>query len=130
MGLLVAGFAENLETGPASTSLLQAAGVARLITVTGGVSFLTGRTFHQLLHAAREPGGDVQSDYRHGVCATVRRVELLVVLDQLGSGQGVHMAIALPLFIEPVELAGFHWCDGGARTSARTTATRSSLAIA
>ena len=27
--------------------------------------------------------------------------------------RAVHMAIALPLFIEPVELAGFHWCDGG-----------------
>lgn len=23
------------------------------------------------------------------------------------------MAIALPLFIQPVELGGFHWCDGG-----------------
>ncbi len=55
VGLLDAGFAENLETGPGSTSLLQAAGVTRLITVTGGVSFLTGRTFDQLLAAAREP---------------------------------------------------------------------------
>ncbi len=27
--------------------------------------------------------------------------------------RAVHMAIALPLFIEPVELGGFHWCDGG-----------------
>ncbi|MGE5698410.1 MAG: patatin-like phospholipase family protein [Candidatus Sericytochromatia bacterium] len=27
--------------------------------------------------------------------------------------RAVHMAIALPLFIQPVELAGFHWCDGG-----------------
>ncbi len=25
----------------------------------------------------------------------------------------VHMAIALPLFIQPVEFGGFHWCDGG-----------------
>ncbi|MGE5698414.1 MAG: hypothetical protein ACM4D3_25130 [Candidatus Sericytochromatia bacterium] len=55
VGLLDDGFAENLETGPASTALLQAAGTARLITVTGGVSFLTGRTFYQLLAAAREP---------------------------------------------------------------------------
>ena len=23
------------------------------------------------------------------------------------------MAIALPLFIQPVEFHGFHWCDGG-----------------
>ncbi len=27
--------------------------------------------------------------------------------------RAVHMAIALPLFIQPVELNGFHWCDGG-----------------
>jgi NTE family protein len=27
--------------------------------------------------------------------------------------RAIHMAIALPLFIEPVELAGGHWCDGG-----------------
>lgn len=44
-----------MEIGPASTSLLQAAGVAHLITVTGDVSFLTGRTFDQLLGAASEP---------------------------------------------------------------------------
>ena len=27
--------------------------------------------------------------------------------------RAIHMAIALPLFIQPVELDGFHWCDGG-----------------
>jgi len=27
--------------------------------------------------------------------------------------RAVHMAIALPLFIQPVEFNGFHWCDGG-----------------
>lgn len=27
--------------------------------------------------------------------------------------RAVHMAIALPLFIQPAELGGFHWCDGG-----------------
>ena len=27
--------------------------------------------------------------------------------------RAVRMAIALPLFIEPVELGGYHWCDGG-----------------
>jgi NTE family protein len=27
--------------------------------------------------------------------------------------RAVHMAIALPLFIQPVEFGGFHWCDGG-----------------
>ncbi|HWT47942.1 MAG TPA: patatin-like phospholipase family protein [Mycobacterium sp.] len=27
--------------------------------------------------------------------------------------RAVHMAIALPLFIQPVEFGGLHWCDGG-----------------
>jgi NTE family protein len=27
--------------------------------------------------------------------------------------RAVRMAVSLPLFIEPVELDGFHWCDGG-----------------
>jgi NTE family protein len=27
--------------------------------------------------------------------------------------RAVRMAIALPLFIQPVEFGGFHWCDGG-----------------
>lgn len=55
VGLLDAGFSENLETGPASEALLKAVSTVSLITVTGGVSFLTARTFHQLLRAASEP---------------------------------------------------------------------------
>ncbi|WP_225725519.1 MULTISPECIES: hypothetical protein [unclassified Nocardia] len=55
VGLLDAGFTENLETSTASTTLLRTVGEAGLITVTGGASFLTGRTFHQLLRAANEP---------------------------------------------------------------------------
>jgi len=27
--------------------------------------------------------------------------------------RAVHMAIALPLMIQPVEFGGYHWCDGG-----------------
>ena len=27
--------------------------------------------------------------------------------------RAVRMAVSLPLFIEPVELGGYHWCDGG-----------------
>lgn len=27
--------------------------------------------------------------------------------------RAVHMAVALPLFVAPVALGGFHWCDGG-----------------
>jgi NTE family protein len=32
---------------------------------------------------------------------------------ELPVARAVHMAIALPLFIQPVEFNGFHWCDGG-----------------
>ncbi|WP_099287845.1 patatin-like phospholipase family protein [Mycobacterium persicum] len=32
---------------------------------------------------------------------------------ELTVARAVHMAIALPLFIQPVEFDGFHWCDGG-----------------
>ncbi|MEV8639354.1 class I SAM-dependent methyltransferase [Streptosporangium sp. NPDC051023] len=55
VGLLDAGFAENLETGAASAGLLRAVRPVSLITVTGGVSFLTARTFRQLLRAAAQP---------------------------------------------------------------------------
>lgn len=30
---------------------------------------------------------------------------------ELPVARAVHMAIALPLFIQPVEFGGFHWCD-------------------
>lgn len=55
VGLLDAGFTENLETDTASPALLHAVSAASLITVTGGTSFLTARTFHQLLHTAIKP---------------------------------------------------------------------------
>ncbi len=32
---------------------------------------------------------------------------------KLSVARAVHMAVALPLFIQPVEFNGFHWCDGG-----------------
>jgi NTE family protein len=32
---------------------------------------------------------------------------------ELPVARAVHMAVALPLFIQPVEFNGFHWCDGG-----------------
>ncbi len=32
---------------------------------------------------------------------------------ELPVARAVHMAIALPLFIQPVEFGEFHWCDGG-----------------
>lgn len=32
---------------------------------------------------------------------------------KLPVARAVHMAIALPLFIQPVGFGGFHWCDGG-----------------
>ncbi|MET9917507.1 hypothetical protein ABZZ04_10530 [Streptomyces sp. NPDC006435] len=53
VGLLDAGFAENLETAPPSRDLLEAARSVRLITVTGGASFLSRATFQPLLDNAR-----------------------------------------------------------------------------
>ena len=32
---------------------------------------------------------------------------------ELAVARAVHMAVALPLFIQPVYFGGFHWCDGG-----------------
>ncbi|MGW2841497.1 hypothetical protein ACWCWD_27320 [Streptomyces sp. NPDC001493] len=55
VGLLDDGFAENLETAPPSPALLRAARDVRLITVTGGVSFLSPRTFGPLLGGADAP---------------------------------------------------------------------------
>ncbi|MBT2386063.1 hypothetical protein [Streptomyces sp. ISL-11] len=55
VGLLDDGFAENLETAPPSAALRERTRDARLITLTGGASFLTGRTLDALLDAAREP---------------------------------------------------------------------------
>jgi hypothetical protein len=55
VGLMDAGFAENLETTPASAALLAAVRDVRLITVTGGASFLSPRTFQPLLDNARSP---------------------------------------------------------------------------
>ncbi|MFJ4654673.1 hypothetical protein ACIP5Y_25660 [Nocardia sp. NPDC088792] len=51
VGLLDEGFAENLETAPPTAALLDAARRTRLITITGGASFLSARTFQSLLVA-------------------------------------------------------------------------------
>ncbi|WP_020555034.1 hypothetical protein [Embleya scabrispora] len=55
VGLLDEGFAENLESAPPSSALLEAARPTRLITVTGGASFLSPRSFRPFLAEAREP---------------------------------------------------------------------------
>ncbi len=55
VGLLADGFAENLESAPPGPALRRAVRDARLITVTGGSSFLSHRTFRPLLSAARGP---------------------------------------------------------------------------
>ncbi|MFE9849507.1 hypothetical protein ACFYPN_11930 [Streptomyces sp. NPDC005576] len=55
VGLLDDGFAENLETGAPSPALLRAARDVRLITLTGGASFLSPRTFAPLLTGAAGP---------------------------------------------------------------------------
>jgi hypothetical protein len=48
-GLLDAGFAENLEVAIPSADLLAASSDADLITVTGGVGYITERTFDRLM---------------------------------------------------------------------------------
>ncbi|MCX4546362.1 hypothetical protein OOK52_37935 [Streptomyces sp. NBC_01565] len=55
VGLLEQGFAENLETAPPSEPLLRAARHARLITITGGATFLSPRTFHPILDGVQDP---------------------------------------------------------------------------
>ncbi|MFD9424330.1 MULTISPECIES: hypothetical protein [unclassified Streptomyces] len=55
VGLLDDGFAENLETSPPSPALLDAARSVRLITITGGASFLSGATFQPILDNAGPP---------------------------------------------------------------------------
>ncbi|MGW1177348.1 hypothetical protein ACWD4P_26985 [Kitasatospora sp. NPDC002543] len=54
VGLLDEGFVENLETAPPSPELHRATRGTRLITVTGGSSFLSARTFRPLLEGRRE----------------------------------------------------------------------------
>lgn len=48
-GLLADGFAENLEAGPASPELRAAIAPARLVTITGGVGYITERTICHVL---------------------------------------------------------------------------------
>ncbi|MFI1170816.1 hypothetical protein [Streptomyces melanogenes] len=55
VGLLDEGFAENLEAAPPSRALLRAVRHTRLITVTGGASFLSARTFAPLLASIEVP---------------------------------------------------------------------------
>lgn len=54
-GLLDAGFAENLEADEPSPALRSAVSCTDLITVTGGVGYITDRTFGRLLDAAERP---------------------------------------------------------------------------
>ncbi|MGH9088987.1 MAG: hypothetical protein ACRDYZ_12910 [Acidimicrobiales bacterium] len=53
-GALDAGFAENLEVDPASPELTSLVSEVDLITTTGGVGYVTERTFDQLLDAAND----------------------------------------------------------------------------
>ncbi|WP_405161636.1 hypothetical protein OG203_35710 [Nocardia sp. NBC_01499] len=54
VGLLDEGFTENLETAPPTAALLDAARRTWLITITGGASFLSARTFRPLLAHTEE----------------------------------------------------------------------------
>ncbi|MET9427682.1 hypothetical protein [Streptomyces sp. NPDC003036] len=55
VGLLDAAFAEDLERGPAGPGLRRALSGVGLITITGGGSYVTRRTFDALLDAAHRP---------------------------------------------------------------------------
>jgi hypothetical protein len=53
--LLDAGYAENLEGGPPTPALHAAFADACLITVTGGVGYITEKTFHQIVAGMPAP---------------------------------------------------------------------------
>lgn len=55
VGVLDDGFAENLEVAPAGPALRQAVRRTCLITITGGASFLSQRTFRPLLESVQGP---------------------------------------------------------------------------
>jgi hypothetical protein len=55
VGLLDEAYAENLEHHPPSPRLRRAVADTGLITVTGGVGYITHRTFHALLGSKRGP---------------------------------------------------------------------------
>ncbi len=57
VGLLRASSSENLETGDPSADLAQRLATVDLITVTGGIGYITERTFDRLLHHASTNGG-------------------------------------------------------------------------
>ncbi|MFB7997432.1 hypothetical protein ACFC4G_31980 [Streptomyces sp. NPDC056002] len=54
-GLLDEAYAENLEHQPPSSRLRRAVAATGLITVTGGVGYITHRTFRALLECRQEP---------------------------------------------------------------------------
>lgn len=55
VGLLDAGFTDDLEQGPPGPGLRRALAEVGLITLTGGGSYITARTFTALLDGARRP---------------------------------------------------------------------------
>ncbi|MCX4792859.1 MULTISPECIES: hypothetical protein [unclassified Streptomyces] len=55
VGLLDEAFAENLEIAPAGPALRRAVRHTRLITITGGASFLSPRTFRPLMESIHGP---------------------------------------------------------------------------
>ncbi|WP_369217971.1 hypothetical protein [Streptomyces flavofungini] len=55
VGLLDEAYAENLERHPPSPALCRAVGRTGLITVTGGIGYISHHTFDALLGCAREP---------------------------------------------------------------------------
>ncbi|MEU5951297.1 hypothetical protein [Streptomyces sp. NPDC047525] len=79
VGLLDEAYAENLERHPPSDELRRAVGRVGLITVTGGIGYITHHTFGALLDATRVPVW-----VSAFVLRTVPFTEILTVLDAHG----------------------------------------------
>ncbi|GGV22494.1 methyltransferase type 12 [Streptomyces longisporoflavus] len=103
VGLLDEAYAENLERHPPSDELCRAVGRVGLITVTGGIGYITHRTFEALLDATRVPVW-----VSAFVLRTVPFQQILAVLDAHGLATETDPERTYPqrLFTDPVEQAG------------------------
>ncbi|MEW1928516.1 hypothetical protein [Streptomyces sp. NPDC088360] len=100
VGLLDEAYAENLERHPPSAGLRDAVGRVGLITVTGGIGYITHHTFDALLDATRVPVW-----VSAFVLRTVPFKEILAVLDAHGLDTETDPERTYPqrLFSDPTE---------------------------
>lgn len=100
VGLLDEAYAENLERHPPSEGLRDAVGRVGLITVTGGIGYITHRTFDALLDATRVPVW-----VSAFVLRTVPFKEILATLDAHGLATETDPGRTYPqrLFTDPGE---------------------------